>query len=106
MRAANEVLFWSGSGRASCRVVEVAAPVRDYGARSGPAHVRLGILGATCQQRGYGRRENLCPRSRVLLVTYIGGAVFVSRQPGYGFWDGVVWVYYVGRYIAKQYAAL
>jgi hypothetical protein len=42
----------------------------------------------------------------VLLVTYIGGAVFVSRQPGYGFWDGVVWVYYVGRYIAKQYAAL
>jgi len=42
----------------------------------------------------------------VLLVTYIGGGVFVSRQPGYGFWDGVVWVYYVGRYIAKQYAAL
>jgi len=25
MRAANEVLFWSGSGRASCRVIEVAA---------------------------------------------------------------------------------
>ena len=39
-------------------------------------------------------------------LTWIGGAVYVANQPGYGFWDGFFWMYYVGRYIAVHYALL
>lgn len=38
---------------------------------------------------------------------YLGGAFFVAHQPGMGFWDGVVWVWYVGRYnIAHNFTVL
>jgi len=40
------------------------------------------------------------------LVGYVGGAVYVSHQPGFGFWDGVIWFYYVGRDIALHFAQL
>jgi len=37
---------------------------------------------------------------------YLGGAVWVAHQPGFGFWDGVIWLYYVGRFAAQHFAAL
>jgi len=37
---------------------------------------------------------------------WLGGAVWVAHQPGYNFWDGLIWLYYVGRYVAKHFAAL
>jgi hypothetical protein len=40
------------------------------------------------------------------LFGYLGGAVWVAHQPGYNFWDGVVWLYYVGRYVAAHFTQL
>ena len=37
---------------------------------------------------------------------WLGGAVWVANQPGFGFWDGVIWLYYVGRFAAQHFAAL
>lgn len=37
---------------------------------------------------------------------WLGGAAYVAHQPGYGFWDGVIWLYYVGRYVAVHFTAL
>jgi hypothetical protein len=37
---------------------------------------------------------------------YLGGAFFVAHQPGMGFWDGVVWIWYVGRFIAAHFTML
>jgi hypothetical protein len=39
-------------------------------------------------------------------VAWLGGAVWVANQLGYGFWDGVVWLFYVGRYIAAHFTQL
>lgn len=39
-------------------------------------------------------------------VGWLGGAVYVAHQPSYGFWDGIIWLYYVGRYIAAHFAQL
>lgn len=39
-------------------------------------------------------------------LTWLGGAVHVAHQPGLGFWDGIVWLYYVGRYVAEHFVAL
>lgn len=46
--------------------------------------------------------------SRVSLpfVGWLGGAFWVAAQPGMGFWDGVVWIWYVGRYVAQHFTAL
>jgi hypothetical protein len=40
------------------------------------------------------------------LLTYLGGAFFVGNQPGMGFWDGLIWMWYVGRFIAAHFALL
>jgi len=37
---------------------------------------------------------------------WLGGAIHIMNQPGMGFWDGVVWLYYVGRFVAIHYAQL
>lgn len=39
-------------------------------------------------------------------LVWLGGAFYVGHQPGCGFWDGVVWMYYVGRYIAAHFTML
>jgi hypothetical protein len=39
-------------------------------------------------------------------TTWLGGAVWVAHQPGQGFWDGVFWLYYVGRFVAQHLTAL
>ncbi len=36
---------------------------------------------------------------------WLGGAVYTANQPGMNFWDGVIWLYYVGRYIAVHFGA-
>ena len=40
------------------------------------------------------------------LFAWLGGAFYVARQPECGFWDGVVWVWYVDRYVAKHFTVL
>lgn len=37
---------------------------------------------------------------------WLGGAVWVADQPGMSFWDGIIWLYYVGRYVAQHFAVL
>lgn len=37
---------------------------------------------------------------------WLGGAMWVYNQPGYGFWDALIWVYYVGRFVASHFAQL
>ncbi len=39
------------------------------------------------------------------LFFWLGGAVHVANLPGYNFWDGIIWLYYVGRYIAIHFGA-
>lgn len=39
-------------------------------------------------------------------LMWLGGAVWLANQPGYNFWDGLIWVYYVGRYIAMHATAI
>lgn len=39
-------------------------------------------------------------------IMWLGGAVHVANQPGYDFWDGIVWLYYVGRYFATHLTSL
>lgn len=34
------------------------------------------------------------------LLGYLGGAIYTAHQPGYNFWDGLVWFYYLGRHLA------
>jgi hypothetical protein len=40
------------------------------------------------------------------LIGWLGGAFFVAGQPNQGFWDGVFWMWYVGRYIAANFTVL
>ena len=49
---------------------------------------------------------NVKTRLSLGLLTWLGGAVHVAHQQGNGFWDGVVWMYYVGRYVAAHFAVL
>ena len=44
--------------------------------------------------------------SIVPFLAWLGGAVYVYNQPGYGFWDALIWLYYVGRFVAMHFAAL
>ncbi len=37
---------------------------------------------------------------------WLGGAFWVAEQPGMGFWDGVFWLWYVGRFVAQHFTAL
>lgn len=39
-------------------------------------------------------------------IFWLGGAVHVMRLPDYDFWDGLIWMYYVGRFVAIHFAAL
>lgn len=39
-------------------------------------------------------------------IGWLGGAVWVAHQPGYNFWDGLIWMYYVGRFVAMHATAL
>jgi hypothetical protein len=40
------------------------------------------------------------------VLAWFGGAFWVGNQPNNGFWDGVVWLWYVGRYIAAHLTML
>lgn len=40
------------------------------------------------------------------IIPWLGCAFYVAAQPGHGFWDGVIWMWYVGRFIAKNFTAL
>ena len=40
------------------------------------------------------------------LMTFLGGAFYTANQPGMGFWDGVIWMWYIGRYIAAHFTML
>ena len=54
------------------------------------------------------KENEVSVRTRLSLsfLAWLGGAFWVADQPGHGFWDGVVWMWYVGRYIAKHFTAL
>ena len=43
---------------------------------------------------------------RLPVIAWLGGAFWVARQPDCGFWDGVIWLWYVGRYIAEHFTVL
>lgn len=49
---------------------------------------------------------NTTSRISLGLIAWLGGAFYVAHQPNCGFWDGVVWFYYVGRYIAAHFTLL
>jgi hypothetical protein len=38
-------------------------------------------------------------------IMWLGGAVHTANLPGFGFWDGLIWLYYVGRYVATHFGA-
>ncbi len=46
------------------------------------------------------------PRITLPILGWLGGAFYVGNQPGCGFWDGVVWMWYIGRFIAAHFALL
>jgi hypothetical protein len=46
------------------------------------------------------------PKLSLGMLAWLGGAFHVAAQPGHGFWDGVIWMWYVGRYIATHFTAL
>ena len=54
------------------------------------------------------KQTEITTYSRVTLpfMAWLGGAFYVAHQPNCGFWDGVIWLYYVGRYIAAHYTLL
>ena len=35
-----------------------------------------------------------------------GAALHFYNLPGYGFWDALIWPYYIGRYIAAHFTLL
>lgn len=37
------------------------------------------------------------------VVAWLGGAVYTYNQPGMDFWDAVIWLYYVGRFVAQHF---
>lgn len=39
-------------------------------------------------------------------LAWLGGAFHTAAQPGMGFFDGLFWLWYVGRYIAEHFTAL
>ncbi len=43
---------------------------------------------------------------RLPLIAWLGGFFWVWNQPNCGFWDGVFWLWYVGRFIAAHFAML
>lgn len=45
-----------------------------------------------------GNRKHFLPP-----IMYLGGAFFTANQPGMGFWDGLIWLWYVGRYVAQHF---
>lgn len=49
---------------------------------------------------------NVTTKLSLGFLSWLGGAVWVAHQPGHGFWDGIVWMYYVGRYVAQHFTAL
>jgi hypothetical protein len=40
------------------------------------------------------------------LFAWLGGAVWVAHQPGFNFWDGIIWLYYVGRFVAVHFTGI
>lgn len=51
------------------------------------------------------RNYNVSTTMSLGFLAWLGGAVHTANLPGYGFWDGLVWMYYVGRYIAMHFGA-
>jgi len=37
---------------------------------------------------------------------WLGGALFTMNQPGMNFLDGLIWLYYVGRFVAQHFTTL
>ena len=44
--------------------------------------------------------------SVIAWLVYFGGNYWTAEQPGFGFWDGLIWPWYVGRYIAAHFTML
>ena len=39
-------------------------------------------------------------------LAWLGGAFHVGAQPDMSFWDGLIWLWYVGRYVATHFTVL
>lgn len=48
-------------------------------------------------------RFKFTPHNLLPTMSYFGGAFYTANQPGMGFWDGVVWLWYFGRFIAAHF---
>lgn len=52
-------------------------------------------------------RLTICnPLYVLIFITWLGGAMWVAKQPGFNGWDALIWLYYVGRFIAIHFTAL
>lgn len=49
--------------------------------------------------------KNTSCRASLGFLWWLGGAWWVGHQPGMGFWDGIFWLFYVGRYTAQHFTA-
>lgn len=47
--------------------------------------------------------QHVSARLSLGFLAWLGGAFDVATQPGNGFFDGLIWVFYVGRYIAQNF---
>ena len=47
--------------------------------------------------------KSLHARISLPVLAWLGGAFWVANQPNNSFWDGVIWFWYVGRYIAAHF---
>lgn len=56
-------------------------------------------------KKGY-RKHSRRNRNIIPFLVWLGGAVHVYNLPGYGFWDAIIWLYYVGRYIAIHFTTM
>ena len=43
-------------------------------------------------------------RSILGITRWLGGAFYTAHQPGMEYWDGLIWLWYVGRYVAADFA--
>lgn len=45
--------------------------------------------------------SSITSRLSLGFLCWLGGAVHTANLPEMNFWDGLIWLYYVGRAIAK-----
>lgn len=46
------------------------------------------------------------PRYALGTFGWLGGAFYVWNQPGMTVWDALIWLWYVGRFVAKNFTVL